>query len=423
MALFAWAGVVVLVVTRAASPAAYVEPESTNLLSVTNVPDSTASAGHFLQFGTGAGSNPSGPLDGDGTPTTYVTELELDQVQAKIRAGQQPWKSAYDSLISRANGELSQAPKSVVDDDGKHPFDDPFDPDKRLDYAAAREMSTAIYTLSAAWRLSGDSKYASKALSLLDHWALKDSTYMDPDLGKASSERLLAIITMPSMVYGGDLIWGYSGWTQPQRTEFTAWVKKLGDSARVTPPDNSGSQQNKENWRWNLVAVCAGWSRDKDLMQYVVDQYKTRLYTFVGGPGQKVGNNIDAAGLLLKEYDRPARTFDGGLHYSNYALNAMTQMARAVYVNGEDLYTYRAPQNGATLKLAMDRMAPYTINPSTWTFTDNGGLSAEREAYWELAYQRFGDPKYLQALNKWGGRPAVSGYSIMGNLTVIHGRP
>lgn len=415
--IFAFVGVVGLLLTQAATPVAHLESESastrTNALVKT---DAAASNGQYLEFGSGQPVSESGP-------TTYVTEAELDAVKAKIQAGQQPWKAAYDKLIAAANSELNQTPRAVVDDDGKHPFSDPFDPDKRLDYAAAQDMGAAIHTLSAAWRLSGDGRYGAKALSLLDHWALKDSTYMDPDMAKASSERLLAIITMPSMVYGADLIWGYSGWTQAQRTEFTAWVKKLGDSAKVTPPDNSGSQQNKENWRWNLVAVCAGWSQDQSLMDYVIDQYKTRLYTFIGGPGQKSGS-VDLSGLLLKEYNRQSSTFDGGLHYSNYALNAMTQMLTVVQANGTDLFSYVAPQNGASIKLSYDRMTPYNLNPSSWPYSDSGGLSASREAFWELVYKRYPESKYMQVLNKYGGRPAVSAYGIMGsNLTVIHGKP
>jgi hypothetical protein len=352
-------------------------------------------------------------------PTTFVSEKELEEVRRRIAAGEQPFAQSYDALVEQANAALGQPPRSVVDNDADHTFYS--DLEDTADYSNAQEMSRAIYTLAAAWRLGGDDRYAEKALQLIDHWTLADGTYMEPGMTRVQPvARHRTFITMPGIIYGADLIWAYDGWTDRQRTDFAAWTRTIGETTSTVPADDYeypdgeiGSKNNKESGRQVLIATAGGFVQDPELQEYAFQTFRELLPRQIGAPGTELD------GMMLYEYLRDGPT-KGGFFYSNFALEAMVHLAELAWQQGIDLYTYE--NQGVSLRQALDTMVPYNLDPDSWTYSPNGDVDGALVGYFEFAYKRMGEPSYLDVLNKYG-RSVPQTYLILGNLTVTHARP
>ena len=350
-------------------------------------------------------------------PTTLLSEAELDEIRTRANRGEQPQKTARDRLLTKANSFLSFKALSVTTNGGGNELRST--QKDTADYNNARKMSEAIYNLSMAYRLSGQDRYAKKALELLDHWTINDRTLMNPNMGQTpSTGRLRVYITVTGMIYGADLIWGYSGWSQSQRSDFSSWTRTLGRTAITTPVDSythpdgtKGSKNNKESWRQFAVAMAGGFLGDQDMMDHAFQAFKDGLPSDVGAPGTRY------AGILLKE--RTRTTPKGGLFYSMYGMTAMGLVAEVAWQHGQDLYTYRT--KNVSLKYAADTYVKYALNPGSWPYNNTKGVDNTTFSIYEFLYKRTGDPDYLKVINKYK-RPLNLDYTIIGNVTVGHAR-
>src|SRR5690349_3266653 len=115
----------------------------------------------------------TGPAAGPpaAAPTTFVHPgvvvggAQLDLVRAKIQAGAQPWKSAYDQMRTSQYASLSRTPRPrATVECGSHSNPDFGCSDERTDAIAA-------YTDALMWYLTRDSRYAKKSIQLMDAWS------------------------------------------------------------------------------------------------------------------------------------------------------------------------------------------------------------------------------------------------------------
>ena len=98
-------------------------------------------------------------------PGVLVSRPQLDFVKAKVNAGAQPWKAAYDQATGSAYASLSRTPKprSIVE---CGPYSNP-----NNGCTDEREDAIAAYTDALVWYISGDARYAEKAIALMDAWS------------------------------------------------------------------------------------------------------------------------------------------------------------------------------------------------------------------------------------------------------------
>src|SRR5687768_7126876 len=89
-------------------------------------------------------------------PGVVVSRPQLDFVRTKVLAGAQPWKLAYDRMMASKYADLNRTPRprAVVE---CGPYTNP-----NHGCTDEREDAIAAYTLSLAWYVTRDNRYAAK---------------------------------------------------------------------------------------------------------------------------------------------------------------------------------------------------------------------------------------------------------------------
>ncbi|MCF6264890.1 MAG: alginate lyase family protein, partial [Xanthomonadales bacterium] len=339
-------------------------------------------------------------------PNMFLSQAEIDAIKVKVNLGEDPWLEAYDKVIERADNILDSVDLQSVTYQGIvfgsiqwHQDDD---------HPAAIIMSDSVRTLGIAYAFTGDSRYADRAIEFIWTWALDPVTRMRPT---PPGKRIQIYVTMPALFYGADLIGSYEGWDPAEKAAFEGWVQTIGNYVR----DNGDGLNNFSNWRTVMLASAGAFLDDDVLLDKAETLWKDLI------PFQIINSNSENAGLMDQEYTR-----DDGLHYSLFAINAMIQTAEIMHTRGVNLYDYvHVFDGGATagLKLALDFITPYAIDPQSWR--DDGysqdGTIAQRHhmAIYEMAYSYYQEQQFLDAINRWV-RPMYEN-RIMGITTLTHG--
>jgi len=354
----------------------------------------------------------------DPHPNMYLNQTEIDAIKVKVDNEVEPWFSAYGVVMSAAEAALTQPPLSVTFQGRTSPHyytespycgwpdgcrDGQINPDAdRKDYEAAIKLGDSVRDLGLAYAFTGKTKYADKAIELINVWSVNPETRMYPD----AQGRIELFITLPGMFYGADLIWNYEGWNADEKTGFVNWVAKVGENAR----NRGAGANNFANWRLVLIASAAVLLDNDEYFSHVESEFKKLVSSQMNGAGSS------RPGILGQEYDRAI-----GLHYSLYAINAMIQGAEIMRHRNINLYDYKDTQ-GRGLELALDFITPYAINPASW---NADGYKQEKPitqrdsmALFELAYSHYQKQSYLDAILRWK-RP-MNEHRVMGINTLTH---
>src|SRR2546421_5815038 len=98
-------------------------------------------------------------------PGVLVNRAQLEFIKAKVAAGAEPWKSAYEAAKASEYGSLSYTPKPrATVECGPYSKPDLGCKDEQRD-------SVAAYTHALLWAISGDSKHADKAIEIMNAWS------------------------------------------------------------------------------------------------------------------------------------------------------------------------------------------------------------------------------------------------------------
>ncbi|MFA4870925.1 MAG: alginate lyase family protein [Pedobacter sp.] len=356
----------------------------------------------------------STPAPSGNHPNIYLNTNEITNIKNKISLGQQPWKGAYDKFMSEDVPSALGTTIQSVTYGGKTPpsgdihdyFSEPpyisdgvFDPNAdRTDYNSAMVIGKAVRDLGLAYALTGDNKYADKAIQLINAWTVNPATKMNPKVTTFNSQAYIEIpITITGMYYGADLIWNYQGWNINDKNAFKTWVGSTSTSRGRTKELNP---QNYENWKILFIsssAVITGNSNDMDWSF----QYWKEL----------IPKQINTQGQIINELSRTRSLF-----YSIYSINAMTQTAEIARHQNMDLYNYKTG-DGRGLELAYDYHAPYLAGKLTWPYQELRPDLLEYATY-ENAYSFKQKSSYMDVINR-GVRPLYE-KRTMGAVTLTH---
>lgn len=101
-----------------------------------------------------------------------VSRAQLDTARARVNAGLQPWKAAFDAMRASPLASLGRDPKprAVVE---CGPSSNP-----NNGCGEEREDALAAYTQALLWYLTRDNRHAAKAIQVMDAWSavIKDHT-------------------------------------------------------------------------------------------------------------------------------------------------------------------------------------------------------------------------------------------------------
>lgn len=266
-----------------------------------------------------------------------------------------------------------------------------------------RQLSDAVAALGAAYKITGDDKYAAKAAGLLKVFFLDVKTRMNPNLQYAqaipgvSEGRgigiidTLHIVEIPKAVeamekspaFPPDILNGLKQWF----ADYVLWM-----TTSKNGHDEANATNNHSVAFWLQVAVFAQFTGDeKDLAEC------RRRFTEVFVPKQMAKN-----GSFPREL---ARTKPYG--YSIFQLDNMVTLCEVLSTREHDLWHFTLP-DGRNIRKAMEFMYPFLADKSKWPHKPDvmawDGWPA-RQPSLLFAGIAFNDPQYLDLWKKLPADP------------------
>jgi len=256
-----------------------------------------------------------------------------------------------------------------------------------------RRMSIHVATLTAAFKITQDNKYASKAIEHLKAWFVNPETKMNPNMNFAQAikgkcpgrgvglidgihfvEPARCISILEKEINAEELV-VMKQWFE----EFLVWM--------TTHDYGIDERERKNNHGSCWVMQVAEFSRltdDNVLQEYCRNRFKTVL----------LPNQLAADGSFPLELNR---TKPYG--YSLFNVDILSTVSHILSDDENDLWNYKI-ENGASLKTAIEFITPYIQDKSKWPYEPDvmywdqwpvrhpallfAGLALENREYLEL---------------------------------------
>ncbi|MEU9099767.1 alginate lyase family protein [Streptomyces sp. NPDC048361] len=282
-------------------------------------------------------------------PGVVVGRSQLDTVREKVRAGQEPWHSAYEKMQASRYGSLRYRP---------HPAETvPCPPNTGPPACVSeREDAIAAYTQALLWTVNGNEAHAKKAVEIMDGWAkvMKRHTEGNADLQTAWAGSTWA--RAADIVHAG-----YPQWQAPAVQRFK-WMLRKAYLPAVTAkvPDYNG------NWELAMTDAAIGiavFVEDHGVFKDALERYRARVpaYFYLASDGKlpkaPPGGSMTTPDKLAT-YWFGQRTYQDGLGqetcrnfmHVGYSLAASAHIAETAWQQGVDLYGPTAERLRAALE-------------------------------------------------------------------------
>ncbi|MFD6072257.1 MULTISPECIES: alginate lyase family protein [Amycolatopsis] len=312
-------------------------------------------------------------------PGVLVSRPQLDFVRAKVEAGAQPWKQAYDAMMSSSYASLSRSPKPrAVVECGSYS-------NPNIGCTDERQDAIAAYSLSLAWYITRDAKYATKAIEIMDAWSavLKDHTNSNAPLQSA---------------------WSASSW--PRAAEiikhtYPSWPNagRFGTMLRnVYLPEVVNGSHSNGNWELSMTEASIGiavFLDDKAAYDKAVAKFRTRVpaYLYLSSDGAlpktAPGSGLDTREKIVKYWQGQTRFVNGlsqetcrDFTHTGYGLAAIANFAETTRIQGQDLY----PEIADRLREGLGFHAKYQMGATVPSWLCGGSLKLGLGPITEVGY-------------------------------------
>ena len=263
-----------------------------------------------------------------------------------------------------------------------------------------KQCSSSALNLALAWRLSGEPRYAECALEWIHTWCINQNTRMFPTGGVEDA-------MMPGAQYGGDIslfsvlpglflaghiLDAYEGWDLRAHAATRDWVRNMVEPQRhVMFFAGSEMYNNWEDARLEYLATAGLMLNDLDLLNEVFDRW-----TMI------VPLKMTEEGELTRETMRSR-----SMNYTMKSLQHALKVAEIARRCGRDLFELNV--NGRSMRKAVDYAAKYLLNIEKWPFEQITPLekSIASRGCFEIAYSQWKEPRFLEVIEQWGGRPVI----------------
>lgn len=224
-----------------------------------------------------------------------------------------------------------------------------------------RSMSIQVPALVAAYKVTGQKKYADQAMRHLRAWFIDTTTMMNPNYNY--SQAIVGVCTGrgPGVIDGVHLaevaqsvnVLARSGYLKGKDlASLKSWFRQLMTWLTTHPYGNEERDfGNNHAVCWTVqVASYALLLNDRTQLDSCAKFYRTRLLP------EQMGDD----GSFPKEL---ARTKPYG--YSLFNMDAMAMVCQILRLGGEDLFSFKLP-DGRIFKKDVDFMLPYIQDKSKW---------------------------------------------------------
>jgi hypothetical protein len=276
---------------------------------------------------------------------------------------------------------------------------DNFDDHRR----AMRRLSVQLPALAAAFRLTGDTRYAEHAARHLRAWFVSEETRMAPHLRYAQAIRgrvtgrgvgIIDTLHLVEVARAFEALAGAQALSEAERAAVRSWFGSY--VAWMTTHEYGIAERDMRNnhatcWALQVAAFARVAGRD-DLVAFCRERFKTVL----------VPNQMAADGSFPEETRRTKP-----YAYSLFNLEALSAIAQLLSEPGSDLWRFTLP-DGRGLGRALSFMVPYIRDRERWPwpkdvmYDDQWPMRQTSLLFGGLA---LGEPAYLEL---WSKLPADS---------------
>ncbi|MER7175345.1 alginate lyase family protein [Streptomyces mesophilus] len=284
-------------------------------------------------------------------PGALLDRGRLDFVRARVRAGEEPYASAFDAMRASRYASLwyfVQPQTEVVCPPGDRPGHG---------CVQEREDAIAAYTHALMWAVTREQAHARKALEIMDLWsgALRSHS--------AGNSGLQAAWAGSVWARAGEIMrYVHKGWPDENVARFDRMLRE------VYLPQVAGGSLGR-NGNWDLVMADAAASigvflDDRAVFERAVARVRQRapayFYLRSDGPRPKSppGGLVDTDEELTRYWFGQRKFVDGlaqetcrNFEHVGYAIAATAHVAETARVQGVDLYEDVAERLRAALEL------------------------------------------------------------------------
>ncbi|HKK73480.1 MAG TPA: alginate lyase family protein [Saprospiraceae bacterium] len=224
---------------------------------------------------------------------------------------------------------------------------------------AMRNLSRWVATLVAAYKITGDEKYANHALKHLKAWFTDPATLMNPSLLYAQAikgrvtGRGIGIIDTIHLIEVAKSIQVLQDLGYLKREDFNGlqtWFKQFVSWLTTHPfgIDERDHGNNHSTWWAAQVAAFADLTQEEDLLELTRQQFKKLL-----------AEQMDGRGAFPDELSRTKP-----YNYTLFNLEGYAVLARIASTEEDNLWKYETPKG--SLYEAFQFMFPYIKDKSEW---------------------------------------------------------
>jgi len=264
-------------------------------------------------------------------------------------------------------------------------------------------FSVQAPALTAAWKVTRDSRYAKHAVRHLRAWFLDSATRMNPNLQYAQAIHgrftgrgtgIIDTIHLVEVARAVEVLESSEALTQAENKAIKQWFSDYLDW--LTTSKNGIEERDAKNNHgtcWVMqVAEFAKLTGNQELMAYCRDRFKTLL----------VPNQIATDGSFPQELRRTKP-----YSYSLFNLEALAAVCQILSTPADNLWTFQLA-DGRGMRKAMEFMFPYILNKKKWPLKPDVMYDEEwpmRQSSLLFAGLAFGNSEYVSL---WKGLKADS---------------
>jgi hypothetical protein len=311
-------------------------------------------------------------------PGVLVSRAQLDFVRANL--GNEPWKSAWNALRSHSLASLSYTAKPRAEVNcGPSSNPDIGCSDERKDAMAA-------YTHALQWYLTKDSRYAKKAIQIMDAWSAVitkhtgDNAPLQTGWAGANFSRAAELIKHT-----------YTGWAQAGR--FAGKLRTV-----YLPTLIAGRPNNNGNWELIMTDAAIGIAvhlDDRASFDRAVTTWRGRLPAYIylktdgSYPKAPPNSKYDTKAKII-DYWHGQTTFVDGLTqetcrdfwHTGWGLAAISHVAETAGHQGVDLYAKAKHR----LRFAMDFHARLKLGGTVPSWLCGGKVTKDLGDHFEVGF-------------------------------------
>ena len=332
------------------------------------------------------------PLKDESEPMIHCGGLHTEEDFERIRENlnSEPWKSGYELLETNGYAQLTYNPapvETIIRNDGGG-----------SNFMNAARGAAAAYQLGIRWKISGDTRYADRAVYVLNSWAYK-CTGITGD----TNSYLASGIYGYEFALAGELLRDYEGWNEDDFKNYQDWMVKVFIPANKDFLERHNGTPAGHYWaNWGLCNVASiiavGILADRrDIYNYGIRHLQAGETN--GNINKAIYHVFDGEDANLAQWQESNR--DAGHTYMCQGLlGAICQMT---WNQGDDFFGYK---DNMLLK-ACEYTAKYHIAnmdvpniPYTREYLSNWGIAyeeyptiADRSAMerpiWALVYNHY----------------------------------